>query len=123
LSRLDDASIDKIELALRRLEDMTEDEAAPVFQLERNRNPEKGGHDFDLWKAKYGWRITRFDLMEQHLMLSFRGELHWVVDVPKLNIQAVNNTPLIFHYLLQQGFDLFSLIDNGLAVDAKLITN
>jgi len=109
------------QLILRKLEDMTEEEGGEVFQLERNRNPEKGGHEFDLWKEKYGFRITRFDLTEQHLLLGNRGELYWVVDVPKPNIQPANNTPLIFHYLLHRGFDLWNLIDSGQAVDVKTI--
>jgi hypothetical protein len=33
----------------------------------------------------------------------------------------VFNQPKIFHYLLSQHFDLFNLIDNGLAIDAKTI--
>jgi hypothetical protein len=32
------------------------------------------------------------------------------------------DTPQTFNYLLKQGFDLFNLIDAGLAIDAKTMT-
>lgn len=109
------------DIRVERLLDISEADAVAVFQLERNRNPELGGHDFDLRKEKYGWTITRLDILQEHLMVGTRGEIYWVVDVPKQHIQSANNVPLIFHYLFSKGFDLFGLIDAGLAIDAKTI--
>lgn len=40
---------------------------------------------------------------------------HW------LNPIHVTPTPNQFHYLLKQGFDLFNLIDAGLAIDKKTL--
>lgn len=109
------------QIILRRLEDMTEDEDGAIFQLERNRNPELGGHDFDVRKGDNGWIITRLDMLESHLMVGFKGQAYWVYDVPKQHIEPVLNAPLLFHWLLSHGFDLFGLIDAGLAIDSKTV--
>lgn len=37
-------------------------------------------------------------------------------------VLSLIDTPDSFHYLLKQGFDLFGLIDAGLAIDVKTIT-
>jgi hypothetical protein len=81
LDQLEDASIEKVEYAIRRLEDITEEEKK---QCELLNVCEKIGDEH----ATY--------------------QITW-------------ETPNTFHYLLKQGFDLFGLVDAGLAVDAKTI--
>lgn len=47
---------------------------------------------------------------------------HSLCGIANFNADSVNithDTPESFHYLLKQGFDLFSLIQNNLAVDGK----
>lgn len=88
---------------LRRLCDMTQEEALKVCQMKSEvytdiDDVELSGQGF-YFTHRYGIRARRFK--------------RWF-SINDLNAQQ-------FHYLLKQGFDLFNLIDNGFAIDAKTI--
>lgn len=109
----DDMSEDcRIKPILRRLEDMTEDEAInlvsfPVGYEILKVFKEPQGITFD-----YKWRDSNPKLNNDDgysysgTGVSFRSK-HW--------------TPIQFHYLLSRGFDLFGLINAGLAIDSKTV--
>ncbi len=104
---------------LRPLSDMTEEEAADVYTIERDRILHTPTIDHDLSKRiDFGWVVTRLDHMNIGLLIRFDGVCYKVVDEGKRpTIEPAMNQPLIFHYLLSKRFDLFNLIPDGLAID------
>ena len=99
LSQLEDHSIEKIELVLRRLEDMTEEEFVEAVRLINQEEP------IEEIKKHYPEFI-------KHGMSQMSVEIGQFPIVPHL-----------IHLLLTKGFDLFGLIDAGLAIDAKTINS
>lgn len=85
---------------LRRLEDMTEEDA---FGFWRSRYPTQ-----KLLKANYLSPFFQVEYLEDGEIKSEHKYIH--------QLHAVN-----FHYLLSRGYDLFSLIDNNLALDSKTL--
>lgn len=89
---------------LRPLSDMSEEEArefAIAYGLSNDIKPLRVGVEGSLLQFEY----------------SEKGDakfIHWYVQ--KLSAE-------MFHYLLSRGFDLFGLIEKGLALDAKTVKN
>ncbi len=109
-------------LLLRRLSDMTEEEATSAYIIERDRVVHDVTIDFDVSVRDHGFVITRLDLLNVRLMIGYNGQIYKVIEeTKKPTIEPANNQQLIIHYLLKQGFDLFGLIDEGLAIDSKTI--
>ncbi len=99
VSKLDDASIEAIELFLRQLNSMTEEEALHIADL-----------------LNFG-RVAS-DGAKIHQVKQMLGSVYYFNKF--YTISAAKYVEL-FHYLLRQGFDLFGLIDAGLAVDKNEI--
>lgn len=113
---------------LRRLSDMTEQEALHIGKLaffdsdmkypDSDYTVKKTGITIELPSA-YAVSINN-DWYEREIRIGFNTGNIW--NRPDQHIyERIYNQPQIFHYLLKQGFDLFGLIDAGLAIDAKTI--
>lgn len=106
---LNDLSIVKVEYALRRLSDMTEEQARELAKFQH--------------KPKYHDQIEILYIQKDHL--HYIDGTRWHGDgVSEYNEYFVYFNQLQsnqFHYLLKQGFDLFGLIDAGIAIDSKTI--
>lgn len=96
-------------LVLRRLSDMSEEEAIELCKLQ---TPEKRWPDIDVHDVS-------------HCDIHFTDGSKWYGDgVEELNDLHVHFDGLNanqFAYLLSRSFDLFNLIDSGLAIDQKTI--
>lgn len=86
-----------MQLLLRRLEDMTEDEATKILRL-------------TIPSVTYGSKD------EQGIYYSGPG-------ISSAHLSFTFGNPLSFHYLLSSGFDLFGLIASGQAVDVRSIND
>lgn len=101
-----------IKLVLRRLEDMTADEAIELTRLVVHKdefiNVSTYRHNFtnDLM-VQWGLLTPAQRADDVEYFFNATGERSWSAEQ--------------FHYLLRQGFDLFNLIDNGLALDSKTL--
>jgi hypothetical protein len=93
-NKVDMVFTDSIKLVLRRLEDMTEGEAI----------------DF----LKHAITGGEYIAHNEYAVI-------WQSNGSRSDIYYLFCPPSGFHYLLQQGFDLFGLIEAGLAVDAKTL--
>lgn len=116
-----------IKLVLRRLEDMTEEEAITIARLcffDRD----KGYPDSDFKARKVGIGSEKPSTYE------VRIDNDWYDEVIKIgfitgniwrcngSVEHLHNQSQVFHYRIKQGFDLFGLIDAGLAIDIKTLT-
>lgn len=122
--QLDDRSIEKIEYAVRRLSDMTEDDLRKMINEFSKVDLSDCDYEFELEDDKW------INAIEKHGGRRVIAALS-VLDGEYISLQTMNDEgdmePLIpqadgFHYLLKQGFDLFKLIDEGAAIDAKTTT-
>jgi hypothetical protein len=120
-------SIEGVKPILRRLEDMTEEEALHIGKLAMfDRDMNYPDSDFKVektWAAievptTYSVRISN-DWFEKEIRIGFNTGNIWYAN-NEIN-ERIFNQPVIFHYLLRQHFDLFGLIPVGLALDAKTI--
>lgn len=107
-----------IKLVLRRLEDMTEEQMAHIWQLIFNRPFHANGNI--VWIDKEDrMSCKRFVMMSgiERIGIEMNGNIWADCDLShhKFGPNAIT------HYLLQEGFDLFGLIDAGLAIDAKTL--
>lgn len=93
----------RIKPMLRRLEDITEEEQVFICHLHMPAGW-KGVRLLENSEDDWGMRI----LYDQETFKS-------------LYVRKDRLTPKAFNYLLKQGFDLFGLIDAGLAVDIKTL--
>lgn len=120
LRQLEDRSIEKVELALRRLEEMTKDEMKGIWQLIFNKPfPDSGNI---LWFDKEtSTSCKRWCMMSgvERVGIELNGNVWADSDLQNHKF----NPNIITHFLLQQGFDLFGLIDASLAIDIKSIQN
>lgn len=107
-----------IKLVLRRLDDMTLDEKKAIWKLIFNRPfPDSGNI---LWFDKETTAsCKRWCMMSgvERVGIEMNGNVWADSDLHNYKF----NPHIITHYLLKQGFDLFGLIDAGLAIDAKTI--
>jgi hypothetical protein len=112
---------------LRRLEDMTEEEALHIGKLAMfDRDMKYPNSDYTVEKCgvtielptTYSVRINN-DWFEKEIRIGFNTGNIWYAN-NEIN-ERIFNQPVIFHYLLRQHFDLFGLIPAGLALDSKTI--
>lgn len=108
LSKLDDASIDTIQIALKRLKDLTEEEAEQLLRLQ--------------WPGYKDGEIKNIEVTSDH---GVRG-LWWsnvYQDWHKLITLFSNINSAQFHFLLSRGYWLWdeSAFDKGLIIDAKTL--
>lgn len=112
LDKLDDLSIEWVQLALRKLEDMTDQEA------------------FDLCEFQWPVEVTKYIRAQRGVVVEFRRkhsdpEMNnadgYTYSAKAINWGLNHWTTYQFHYLLSRGFDLFGLIPAGLAIDAKTL--
>lgn len=94
---------------LRKLESMTEEEAEDLARLVT---------------PKFRWediRILEVKPTEIHFMDGSKWYGDGVEEFNDCYISLIEFAPACFHYLLSRGFDLFGLINAGLAVDKATI--
>ena len=123
-----------IKLVLRRLEDMTEEEMVGLLQsmLPEHMEDKPTPDDYSLEVfynddglmvdgdiavgANYSCRCY-----EGQIGVKKCGSIILFEENEDVTRDQLVNTPMAFHYLLSRHFDLFNLIDAGLAVDQKQI--
>ena len=110
----------KIKLVLRRLEDLTEEEAkqlAMIYSGAKSVERTKGvANNWHYYFCYFG------ENEEGELLIIAADGCAWYAhyfDKDQPGHRNIVNEHKAFHYLLQQGFGLFGLIDAGLAVDGK----
>jgi hypothetical protein len=119
-----------VQLHLRRLEDMTEEEAIAVHR-EATKTPflpaNKDEYDVTYIKDKRdvcSIQVVDLRMPKMYTNINIDGDvlvyIHEQNNNPKI-CERVANQNHITHYLLQNHFDLFGLVDAGLAIDAKTI--
>jgi hypothetical protein len=108
---------------LRRTADITEDEAAHLALIySGTKTVERTKGVADNW---YYYLCYHGDNKEGELLIIAADGCAWYAhyfDKEQPGYRNIINEHQAFHYLLQQQFDLFSLIDNGLAVDKNKIS-
>lgn len=111
--------VDSIALKLRRLEDMTREDMKAIWQIIFNRPFHKNGSIVWIDKEDNGC-AKRFVMSSgvERVGIEINGNVWADSDLHHYKFSPT----IIFHYLLQQGFDLFGLIPAGLAIDIKTIT-
>lgn len=133
-SRISDAGFEKwnecepekCKLILRCLSDMTEEEAfklAEIYSgavLIKRTTGTVGNFFYFFCEFRSGYKGT------SETLIIHNGEAwyqHYFEDMPRRRTGRRNivNQFEATHYLLKQGFDLFSLIENNLAIDAKTL--
>lgn len=105
---------------LRPLSSMADDELSDVYTIERDRLLHIKTIDFDIRKTDNCFIITRLDLLDERLIVGFKGELSKVIECGmkhfKSRIGLVRNQYEITGYLLSKHFDIFGLHDAGLCL-------
>lgn len=108
----------RVKPILRRLEDLTEEEMKSIWQIIIKRPfPESGNI---VWIDKENrTSCKRWCMMSgvDRVGIELNGNVWADCDLQHIKF----NPHLVAHYLLQRHYDLFNLIDAGLAVDAKTI--
>jgi hypothetical protein len=107
----------QVKLILRPLSDMTEKEASEVYMIERDGLLHHSVLAFDVRKSDKAWRVTRLDDFKQYLFIGYSGRIWKVIEDEETQLDVLNHQPRIYAYLLSKGFDLFGLIEAGLAID------
>jgi hypothetical protein len=122
-----------VQLHLRRLEDMTEEEMLTLLQLmvpdELEDKPINEEYGIEMFRNDGGNLVDANVLVgAEYSCRCYVGQ----ITIKKCGTicaydetgdeQELVNAPRAYHYLLRQHFDLFGLLDAGLAVDAKTIT-
>lgn len=117
----------EFKIILRRLEDMTEEEATDLVlklwsdediepnEIDVDVHPDDGGNmlDGDMACVIEVWCRC----FEGQIGVRKCGSIILFDEVG--TVQRVHNVPQAFQYLLSKGFDLFNLISSGDAIDAK----
>jgi hypothetical protein len=121
-----------IKLVLRRLEDMTEEEAITLYRLSTKTpflSADKDEYDVTYIKDKEeicSIQVVDLRISRMYMNINIEGDIliyiHEQNEEPKI-CERVANQHEATHYLLKQGFDLFGLIPAGLAIDAKNLPN
>lgn len=105
---------------LRPLSSMTEEEAKGIHSIQHGGSPDLyKSHQFDIRRTDRGFIIIRLDRMDEKLMTTDYGHVYKVIeeDNNKPHVEPVQYHSEIFRYLLEKSFDLFGLIDSGLAIN------
>lgn len=123
-----------IKLVLRRLEDMTEDQMIALLQsmapADMEDKPTNEDYDLEMFYNDDGLMVDgdiavganySCRCYEGQIAIKKCGTIVLYEEDKEVTRDQLISTPLAFHYLLKQGFDLFGLIDAGLAIDAKTI--
>lgn len=121
LKALDDISIDGIELALRKLEDIKEKEAIEL--LKHLSLIELSDCTFEVTNED-GW--ISVDAYYNNSVLRDGYQFDYNVLQMLTNggeYKDLNPQTEVTHFILQRGFDLFGLISAGLAIDSATLTN
>jgi hypothetical protein len=109
-----------VQLHLRHLADLTKDEAARLALIYSGaKSVERTKGVADNWHYYFCYFG---DDEEGELLIIAADGCAWYAhyfDHEQPGHRNIVNEHKAFHYLLQQGFDLFNLIDAGLAIDAK----
>ena len=108
---IDHSVIEKLSIAhisitphLRRLDSITEEEAREVYEISRG----------EPWEARMEW-MDEDDEDRTALRYYWNNTDEWYTDEKNMEI----GRPLAWLYLLSKGFDLFGLIEAGLAKEIK----
>lgn len=123
---LNDLSILKVEYALKRLSDMTEEEALHLARIYTNADKIKrttgvvSNFFYFFCEFRSGDKGTRETLIMHDGEAWYR---HYFEDKPgcRTGKHHIVRPFEATHYLLKQGFDLFGLIESGQAFDIKTI--
>lgn len=117
-----DVSISCVKIILRRLEDMTEEEAeqlAMIYSGAKSVERTKGvANNWHYYFCYFG------ENEEGELLIIAADGCAWYAhyfDEDQPGHRNIVDEHKAFHYLLRQGFDLFGLITAGLAIDIKTI--
>lgn len=119
-----------VKLVLRRLEDMTEEEAITVHR-EATKTPflPADKDEYDVTYIKDKGKVCSIEVVDlrmpsMYTNINIEGDVlvyvHETNEEPKI-CERVANQHHITHYLLRQQFDLFGLIPAGIATDAKTV--
>lgn len=129
---LNDLSIERVEYALRRLEDMKHDDMLGLLQSmvpdDLEDKPVDDDYSLCMFYNDNALMVDGDVLVgADYTCICYDGQ----IAIKKCGTicaydeagdeQELVNAPKAYHYLLKQGFDLFGLIDAGLAIDAKTI--
>lgn len=128
---------------LRKVEDMTEEEGFKIAELTMEHYLNRAFFQYAFNFLKFPNEKPSFKFEKELYDTDEKGVEYWkctislngseggvyvniwhdfqVQLIEGLQDQASANHPQIFHYLLQQGFDIFGLINEGLAIDSKKI--
>lgn len=108
----------EVQLHLRRLEDMTEEEAIELFRL--CSLIDLSACNFEFFREDIGWCINALSETRVVDAISFDNNIVSMM-YNDGSLHPMNPQILAIHWLISRGFDLFNLIENGLAIDAKTI--
>lgn len=122
-----------IKLVLRRLEDMTEGEMIELLQSlvppDMEDKPVDDEYGVEMFYNDDGLMVDGdISVGCNYSCRCYEGQVgvricgSIILFDENGNLERVENTPNAFHYLLSKGFDLFGLIDAGLAIDIKTLT-
>lgn len=124
-----------VQLHLRRLEDMTEKEMIGLLQsmlpADMEDKPTEDDYSLEMFYNDDGLMVDNDIAVganyscrcyEGQIGVKLCGTIILFDETGDVTRDKLTNTPKAFHYLLQNHFDLFGLIDAGLAIDAKTIT-
>lgn len=121
---------------LRRLEDMTEEKMIGLLQsmvpADMEDKPTDEDYDLEMFYNDDGLMVDAdiavganftCGCFDGQIGVKKCGSIILFDEDKDVTRDMLINAPLAFHYLLTHHFDLFGLIDAGLAVDTKTITN
>lgn len=127
-----DISITCVKPILRRLEDMTEEEMIGLLQsmvpADMEDKPTNEDYDLEMFYNDDGLMVDAdisvganftCGCFDGQIGVKKCGSIILFNEGEDVTRDMLINVPLAFHYLLQQHFDLFGLIDAGLAIDLK----
>lgn len=123
-----------VQLHLRRLDDMTEEEMVGLLQSmvpsDMEDKPTDEDYDLEMFYNDDGLMVDgdiavganfTCGCFDGQIAVKKCGSIILFDEDKDVTRDMLINAPLAFHYLLRQGFDLFGLIPAGLAIDAKTV--
>lgn len=125
-----------VQLVLRKLEDITDEEMIGLLQSMLPANledrPKNSDYELEMFYNDDGLMVdgdisvgANFSCIcyEGQIGIKKCGSIILFEEDKDVTRDQLVNTPMAFDYLLKQYFDLFGLIDANLAIDAKTINN
>jgi hypothetical protein len=119
---------------LRKLEDMTEQEMIGLLQSmvpsDMEDKPKDDDYDIEMFYNDDGLMVdgdiavgANFTCIcfDGQIGIKKCGSIILFEEDKDVTRDQLVNTPMAFNYLLKQSFDLFNLIENGLAIDSKTL--